>query len=326
MHAMVLTAPGAPLRFEPREDPVPGPGDVRVRVSACGVCRTDLHVVDGELPEIAYPIIPGHEVVGRVDALGAGVTHLKIGERVGVPWLGYTCGECFYCRSGQENLCDRPRIHRLYPRRRLCHASRRGRPLLLSARRGRRRRRGCTSALRRPDRLAFAGHGGGGKASRHLRLRRGRAYHRAGGPLAGPLGLCVYARGRRRGAGAREIAGRRMGWRSEDGPPFRWTRPSSTRRSAPRSAGAASRAKGRAGGLRRHSHVGYSLISLRYSLGGAAAVSVANLTRSDGIEFFKVAAQAGIRTHTTVFPLREANEVCRSCAPGRITGAAVLQP
>lgn len=110
MHAMVLPAPGAPLRFESREDPTPGPGDVRVRVSACGVCRTDLHVVDGELPEIAYPIVPGHEVVGRVDALGAGVMNPKIGERVGVPWLGYTCGECSYCRGGQENLCDRPRF------------------------------------------------------------------------------------------------------------------------------------------------------------------------------------------------------------------------
>ena len=90
--------------------PNPAPGDVRIKVSACGVCRTDLHVVDGELPDIAYPIVPGHEVVGRVDALGAGVTALKIGERVGVPWLGYTCGECPYCRSGRENLCDRPRF------------------------------------------------------------------------------------------------------------------------------------------------------------------------------------------------------------------------
>src|SRR5207248_3888984 len=73
-------------------------------------CRTDLHVVDGELPDIAYPIVPGHEVVGRVDALGPGVTSLRVGERVGVPWLGYTCGECSYCRSGRENLCDRPRF------------------------------------------------------------------------------------------------------------------------------------------------------------------------------------------------------------------------
>jgi NADPH:quinone reductase-like Zn-dependent oxidoreductase len=85
MHAMVLSAPGAPLRFELRDNPVPGAGEVRVTVSACAVCRTDLHVVDGELPYIAYPIVPGHEVVGRVDVLGPGVTARKIGERVGVP-------------------------------------------------------------------------------------------------------------------------------------------------------------------------------------------------------------------------------------------------
>src|SRR4051812_35174362 len=108
MRAMVLMAPGAPLQLQEREDPAPSPGTVRVRISACGVCRTDLHVVDGELPGIRYPVIPGHEVVGRVDALGAGVSVLTIGERVGVPWLGYTCGECCYCRRGQENLCDRP--------------------------------------------------------------------------------------------------------------------------------------------------------------------------------------------------------------------------
>src|SRR5256886_8279073 len=107
MHAMVLTAPGGPLRFESREDPVPGAGDVRVKVGACGVCRTDLHVVDGELPDITYPIIPGHEVVGRGDALGPGVTSLRVGERGGVPWLGYTCGECSYCRSGRDRKSTR---------------------------------------------------------------------------------------------------------------------------------------------------------------------------------------------------------------------------
>src|ERR671927_1379202 len=110
MHAMVLPARGAPLTPMERPDPVPGPGEVRVKVGACGVCRTDLHVVDGELPGIAYPIVPGHEVVGRVEALGPGVTSLAVGDRVGVPWLGYTCGECAYCRSDRENLCDRPRF------------------------------------------------------------------------------------------------------------------------------------------------------------------------------------------------------------------------
>lgn len=103
---MVLTAPDTPLRMEERELPSPGSGQVRVRISACGVCRTDLHVVDGELPDIPYPIIPGHEIVGRVEAVGDDVVDLRAGERVGVPWLGHTCGTCRYCRAGMENLCD----------------------------------------------------------------------------------------------------------------------------------------------------------------------------------------------------------------------------
>src|SRR5579872_6893248 len=99
MRAMVLPARGSPLRLEERADPRPGDGEVRVKVGACGVCRTDLHVVDGELPDIRYPIVPGHEVVGRIEALGTGVHDLEPGMRVGVPWLGYTCGECLYCRT-----------------------------------------------------------------------------------------------------------------------------------------------------------------------------------------------------------------------------------
>src|SRR5690348_15907280 len=110
MHAMMLTARGAPLSFVERPDPIPGPGEVRVKVSACGVCRTDLHVVDGELSDIPYPIIPGHEVVGRIDALGEGVSGLALGTRVGVPWLGFTCGHCLYCRVQRENLCDHPKF------------------------------------------------------------------------------------------------------------------------------------------------------------------------------------------------------------------------
>ena len=89
-------------------DQQPGPGQIRVKVAACGVCRTDLHVVDGELPDPKVPIIPGHEIVGRIDAIGAGVDGLRLGERVGIPWLGHTCGVCPYCMGGQENLCDQP--------------------------------------------------------------------------------------------------------------------------------------------------------------------------------------------------------------------------
>lgn len=108
MKAMVLEAPGQALQLRHRPDPVAGPGQLLVSISACGVCRTDLHVVDGDLTEPRLPIIPGHEIVGRVSAIGAGVDGFAIGDRVGIPWLGYSCGCCRYCESGAENLCDDP--------------------------------------------------------------------------------------------------------------------------------------------------------------------------------------------------------------------------
>src|ERR1700688_319068 len=107
MRAMVLHRTHERLVMEERPEPSPGPGQIRVRVEACGVCRTDLHVVDGELPNPKLPIVPGHEIVGRVDAVGEGVD-LKPGARVGIAWLGHTDGTCPYCRSGRENLCDTP--------------------------------------------------------------------------------------------------------------------------------------------------------------------------------------------------------------------------
>ncbi|ABS61669.1 Alcohol dehydrogenase zinc-binding type 2 [Parvibaculum lavamentivorans DS-1] len=106
MRAMLLDAPGKPLRLASLPVPRPGPGEVLVKVEACGVCRTDLHVVDGELPEPKLPLIPGHEIIGRVAALGEGVTALAPGARVGIPWLGWTCGACRYCRADKENLCE----------------------------------------------------------------------------------------------------------------------------------------------------------------------------------------------------------------------------
>src|SRR5689334_17988870 len=103
MRAMVLDRPGASLPLRPL--PPPGPSEIRVRVHACAVCRTDLHVVDGELPRPKLPLVPGHEVVGTVLARGAGVERFAEGDRVGIPWLGGTCGACAYCRAGRENLC-----------------------------------------------------------------------------------------------------------------------------------------------------------------------------------------------------------------------------
>jgi alcohol dehydrogenase, propanol-preferring len=108
MRAMVLKKLKTTLEWTELPDRQPGPGEIRVKVAACGVCRTDLHVVDGELPNPKVPIIPGHEVVGRIDAIGTGVEGLRLGERVGIPWLGHTCRVCPCCMSGHENLCDRP--------------------------------------------------------------------------------------------------------------------------------------------------------------------------------------------------------------------------
>ncbi|MDY7565177.1 zinc-dependent alcohol dehydrogenase family protein [Pseudomonas sp. RTC3] len=108
MHAMVLKTLGAALEWTELPDRLPGQGQIRIKVTACGVCRTDLHVVDGELPNPHLPIIPGHEIVGRIDAIGPGVIGLSMGERVGVPWLGHTCGVCPYCIGHRENLCDHP--------------------------------------------------------------------------------------------------------------------------------------------------------------------------------------------------------------------------
>jgi propanol-preferring alcohol dehydrogenase len=108
MRAMVLERAGEALVLRTLPAPAPAAGQVLIEVEACGVCRTDLHLLDGELPDPAYPVVPGHEIVGRVAALGAGVTRFALGQRVGVPWLGYTCGVCESCRRGQENLCDSP--------------------------------------------------------------------------------------------------------------------------------------------------------------------------------------------------------------------------
>src|SRR5580658_3387277 len=108
MQAMILKRIGLPLECPSLANRQPGPGEIRVKVGACGVCRTDLHVVDGELPNPHLPIIPGHEIVGRIDTVGAGVEGLRVGERVGIPWLGHTCGICPYCLEHRENLCDHP--------------------------------------------------------------------------------------------------------------------------------------------------------------------------------------------------------------------------
>ena len=327
MHAMVLAAPGAPLRFEPRENPAPDPGDVRVMVSACAVCRTDLHVVDGELPGIAYPIVPGHEVVGRVDALGPGVTSLKIGQRVGVPWLGSTCGDCSYCRSGRENLCDRPRFtgytrdggfatHLLADARFCIPLGEAGddvavAPLL------------CAGLIGWRS-LVMAGEG------KHLGIFGFGAAGHIIAQVARWQGRSVYAFTRAGDVDAQRLAkslGADWAGGSEQAPPVALDAaiiyapvgglvPLALR---------AVRKGGRVVCAGIHMS---DIPSFPYDIlwGERQLLSVANLTRSDGTEFFKIAAQADIKTHTTAFPLKQANEVLAKLRAGQITGAAVLQP
>src|SRR5262249_10195245 len=177
MRAMVLEQPRTPLVMREQATPAPGPGDILVEIAACGVCRTDLHVVDGELPDPKLPIVPGHEIVGRVAAFGEQVTGFAIGERVGVPWLGSTCGVCPYCRSGRENLCDRPLFtgytrdggyatHTLADARYCFPLPERGddaelAPLLCAGLIGWRSYRMATAPLPNPPPLAGEGKGGG---------------------------------------------------------------------------------------------------------------------------------------------------------------------
>tara|TARA_R110000787_G_scaffold84445_2_gene181051 strand:- start:319 stop:1329 length:1011 start_codon:yes stop_codon:yes gene_type:complete len=111
MRAMMLKGPGTALELACIDRPMPRPGQILVRVEACGVCRTDLHVLDGDLANPAFPLIPGHEIVGRVEELGGGETVLKVGDRVGIPWLGWTCGVCEHCAAGRENLCERAKFN-----------------------------------------------------------------------------------------------------------------------------------------------------------------------------------------------------------------------
>ena len=327
MHAMVLQAPNAPLVREERADPSPGPGEVRVKVSACGVCRTDLHVVDGELPDIRYPIIPGHEVVGRVDALGEGVDVLALGMRVGVPWLGFTCGTCSYCREGKENLCDHPRFtgytrdggfasHLIADARYCFPLGEDGddvalAPLLCAG------LIGWRSLVMAGDgkRLGIYGFGAAGHIIAQVARWQGReiyAFTRDGDSEAQQLALSLGA----------DWAGA-----SGDKPPAELDAaiiyapvgllvPQALRTL-------------RKGGRVVCAGIHMSDIpSFPYDIlwGERQIVSVANLTRQDGRDFLKVARQAGIETTTAAFPLDQANEALARLRSGKLVGAAVLRP
>src|SRR5947208_7113986 len=322
MRAMVLERPRTPLVMRERSAPEPASGEILIEVAAGGVCRTDLHVVDGERPNPKLPIVPGHEIVGRVAAMGAGVAGLAIGERVGVPWLGYTCGECAYCRSGRENLCDRPLFtgytrdggfatHLVADARYCFPLGEAGddvaiAPLLCAGLIGWRA-------------LVMAGDG------KHLGIFGFGAAGHIIAQVARWQGRSVYAFTRAGDAEAQRLA-RSLG--------AEWARSSEEQPPAPLDAAIIFAPVGdlvplalravRKGGRVICAGIHMSDIpSFPYRIlwEERQLLSVANLTRSDGIEFFKVAAQAGIRTHTSVFPLREANEVLSKLRAGQITGA-----
>lgn len=327
MYGMVLSARGAPLAFQQRPDPAPGPGEVRIKVGACGVCRTDLHIVDGELPDIPYPIIPGHEVVGRVDAMGEGVKDLVLGMRVGVPWLGHTCGECFYCRAGKENLCDRPGFtgytrdggfsSHLVADARYCfplgeHGDDAALAPLL-----------CAGLIGWRS-LVMAGEG------RTLGIYGFGAAGHIVAQIARAQGRSIYAFTRRGDQDAQQLAlslGAAWVGASEHRPP---TELDAAIIYAPVGAlvPLALRAV-RKGGRVVCAGIHMSDIpAFPYNIlwGERQIISVANLTRTDGIDFLAAAVKAHIQTHTTVFPLTEANEALARLRDGKLIGAAVLRP
>jgi propanol-preferring alcohol dehydrogenase len=325
MRAMVLERPGAPLVPRELPDPVPGPGQVRLRVRANGVCRTDLHVVDGELPHPKLPLVPGHQVVGVVDAVGAGVD-LAVGARVGVPWLGRTCGACRYCATSHENLCDRAR-YTGYDldggMAELCVAD-------------------AGFALALPD--------GWGDLDVAPLLCAGLIGHRALRMAGDAARLGLYGFG-----AAAHIVAQVARWEGRS--VYAFTRPGDTRTQAfARSLGVVwtgaaedpppepldaailfapagehvplALAAVRKGGVVVCAGIHMSDIpSFPYRLlwGERTVRSVANLTRRDGIELLELAPRVPIRTHVVEYPLDRANEALDDLRRGAFDGAAVLR-
>jgi alcohol dehydrogenase, propanol-preferring len=325
--AMVLKKLKSPLEWTEVEESAPNPGEIRVSVSACGVCRTDLHVVDGELAEPHLPIIPGHEIVGRIEAIGKDVHGLELGERVGIPWLGHTCGVCRYCLMQRENLCDRP-LFTGYTRnggyatttiadaRFAFPLGERGddvslAPLLCAGLIGWRSLVIAGDA----ERLGLYGFG----AAAHILAQ-----------VARWQGRSIFAFTRRGDAATQSFAsslGATWAGAADEAPP------------EPLDAAIIFAPIGdlvplalkavRKGGRVVCAGIHMSDIPpLPYRLlwEERQLVSVANLTRQDGIEFLGLAPQIGIVTATTRYPLRQANQALADLRAGRFEGAAVLVP
>ena len=326
MHAMVLERTAQPLQWRDLPDPIPGPGQVLLEVQACAVCRTDLHVVDGELANPSLPLIPGHEIVGTVLALGPGAMRWAPGNRVGVGWLGHTCQSCEFCRSGRENLCAQARFtgYQLpggYATRAVAderfafslpagYSDLEAAPLLCAGLIGYR----AFKAAGEAPRLGLYGFG----AAAHLVLQ-----------VAQQQGRRVFAFTRPGDQSGQRFA-RRLG--------AEWAGGSDER--APELLDAAilfapvgALVPVALAGVIRGGRVICAGIhmsdipSFPYELlwGERSIQSVANLTRQDGDEFLKLAGQIPIRTQVRAFPLHEANEALRALRNGEIEGAAVLR-
>jgi alcohol dehydrogenase, propanol-preferring len=340
MQAMVLETARAPLRMRERPTPVPAAREILLEVAACGVCRTDLHVVDGELPNPKLPLIPGHEIVGRVAAFGADVAGFAVGERIGVPWLGYTCGVCPYCRAGRENLCDRPLFtgytrdggyatHALADAR-FCFPLPERRddaeiaPFL------------CAGLIGwRSYRMAGAQWEGQGAGSEAERLKAlglygfGAAAHILA-QVAAWQGRRVYAFTRGGDTAAQAFA-RSLGavWAggSDEMPPEPLDAAiifAPVGSLVPLALKAVKKG-GRVvcGGIHMSDipRFPYSLLWEERHV-----VSVANLTRADAREFLDIVPLAGVKTEVTRYPLAAANDALADLREGRLQGAAVLMP
>jgi alcohol dehydrogenase, propanol-preferring len=327
MRAMVLNQPGQSLVPTDLPRPDPGPEQILIRVHACGVCRTDLHVVDGDLTEAKLPIVPGHEIVGTVVETGANVTRFRPGDRVGVPWLGWTCGECDYCRSGRENLCDRPRftdyqIDGGYAEMALAdqrysfaipagYSDAEAAPLLCAGLIGYRALRMAGDARR----LGIYGFGAAAHIIAQVARYQGRrvfAFSRPGDTAAQQF--------------ARELGAEWAGDSSQPPPELLDT----ALIFAPVGAlvPAALRVTVRGGTVVCAGIHMSDIPSFPYSIlwGERKIVSVANLTRRDAEEFLELAPKVPVRTHTEIYPLIEANRALSDLRDSRLQGAAVLVP
>ena len=327
MRGMVLRQPRTPLELAELPVPQPGSGQLQIRVAACAVCRTDLHVVDGELTRPKLPLIPGHEIVGRVMAVGAGVSRFAIGDRVGVPWLAWTCGRCAFCTNGSENLCDEARFtgytvdggyadfvvadHRFCLAIPDAYSDAEAAPLLCAGLIGYR------TYAKAPDakRLGIYGFGAAAHIVTQLARYQGRevyAFTRAGDDTA-------------------QAFARRLG--------AIWVGDSDAAPPVPLDAALIFAPAGElvpralrtvrkggtvvCGGIHMSDIPGFPYADL---WGERSIVSVANLTRADGAEFLALAAEVGVRTQTRAFPLEQANAALDLLRAGRIEGAAVLVP